>query len=343
MRNAIGVLLTLLFVKEWGRNGMAATSGPRVRTFMWLAALGLVAFVGLQFVRPELTNPPVTADLQAPPEVKQILHNSCYNCHSNETTLPWFDRVVPAYWLVASDVKTARAHLNFSELGAAPAAKQKATLFEAINQIQLGAMPLPSYLQVHPGAAVTTAQLAVLRNWLSPPPAETATPTSQVEAANAQYASWIPAGASPVGRQVQPEPNGVAFLPDYKNWREISSTDRFDNHTMRVILGNDVAIRAIAEHHIHPWPDGTAFAKVTFHQQPDRTGFVQTGAFAQVELMIRNSREYASTGNWGYGRWIGMDLKPYGKGPEFANECVSCHTPVRKNDYVYTLPLRGQE
>jgi hypothetical protein len=27
----------------------------------------------------------VTAELQAPPEVKQVLRNSCYNCHSNET------------------------------------------------------------------------------------------------------------------------------------------------------------------------------------------------------------------------------------------------------------------
>jgi hypothetical protein len=28
---------------------------------------------GIQFIRSELTNPPVTADLQAPVEVKQIL------------------------------------------------------------------------------------------------------------------------------------------------------------------------------------------------------------------------------------------------------------------------------
>jgi hypothetical protein len=107
-------------------------------------ALFLV-FLGLQLVRPELKNSPVTADLQAPPEIKQILKKSCYDCHSNETTLKWFDQVVPAYWLVASDVKQGRMHLNFSELGAQPAAKQKATLFEAVDQIQLGAMPPASY------------------------------------------------------------------------------------------------------------------------------------------------------------------------------------------------------
>jgi hypothetical protein len=322
---------------------MTAGSSALSRAFLWLAAFALLVFAGLQLVRPQIGNPPVTADLQAPPEVKQILRNSCYNCHSNETKLPWFDQIAPGYWLVAHDVKTARAHLNFSELAAQPAGKQKAVLFEAVNQIQLGAMPLPSYLHVHPGSAVTAEQIAVLRNWLNPPTPVTAAPEAEIQAADAQYAAWVPNGGEPVQKQVQPEWNGVPFDPSYKNWREISSTDRYDNHTMRVILGNDVAIKAIAEHHIHPWPDGTKFAKVTFHEQPDGTGFIQTGGFAQVELMMRDSQKYASTKNWGYGRWLGVDLKPYGKGANVADECVSCHTPVRQNDYVYTMPMGGQQ
>ncbi len=93
-------------------------SHRNIRILIWIAAALSLIFLGLQFVRPEIGNPPVTADLQAPPEVKQILRNSCYNCHSNETKLAWFDQVVPAYWLVASDVKRARMHVNFSELGA---------------------------------------------------------------------------------------------------------------------------------------------------------------------------------------------------------------------------------
>ena len=147
---------------------MPLMSRARVRTAGWIWAALCLGFVGIQFIRPALTNPPVTAELQAPPEVKEILRNSCYSCHSNETRLPWFDRVVPAYWLVNHDVREARRHLNFSEIGKLPAAQQKGFLFEAVNQIQMGAMPLPSYLRVHPGAAVTREQLAVLRNYLAP-------------------------------------------------------------------------------------------------------------------------------------------------------------------------------
>ncbi len=71
---------------------------------------GLLLFAVLQMVRPELANPPVESDFEAPQDVKQILRTSCYPCHSNETRLSWFDRIVPAYQLVAFDVKKARWH-----------------------------------------------------------------------------------------------------------------------------------------------------------------------------------------------------------------------------------------
>jgi Haem-binding domain/Cytochrome P460 len=311
----------------------------RFRALIWVVVILGVGFVCLQFIRPELTNPPVTAELQAPMEVKQVLRNSCYSCHSNETKLPWFDKVVPAYWLVTSDVKEARQHLNFSEIGALPAAQQKGILFEAVNQIQLGAMPLPSYLHVHPGAAVSPEALAVLRNYLTSQAG--ASQAADSSAADAEYGKWV--HSSSVALAVEPEFNGVEFIPDYKNWKVISSTDRFDNKTMREILGNDIAVKAIAENRINPWPDGTAFAKIAWQQaQPDNQGVAKTGKFIQVELMIKDSSKYASSEGWGWGRWRGTDLKPYGKDAEFQNECMSCHEPVAKNDHVYTMPFHGQ-
>ena len=320
---------------------MTNRSQASFRKLLWAAAVLCLLVIGIQFIRPQLTNPPVTAELQAPPEIKRILRTSCYDCHSNETKLAWFDRIVPAYWLVASDVKTARQHLNFSEIGNLPAARQKDILFQAVNEIQLGAMPLPSYLRAHPHSSVTPEQLAVLRAYLNPPAPNVASAPVGVDAADAQYANWILTNtASP---KVQPAPNGIEFLPDYKNWKTISSTDRFDNHTLREILGNGIAINAIAANHINPWPDGTAFAKVAWAQQQDDGGIAHTGAFIQVEFMIRDKTKFASTKGWGWARWRGIDLKPYGKDAAFTNECVSCHTPVRKNDYVFTMPFRGQK
>jgi hypothetical protein len=314
--------------------------GSNTRILVWLGAAALAVFVALQLVNPPIVKPPVTADLTAPPEVKRVLRNSCYNCHSNETQLTWYDRIAPASWLVASDVYQARRHLNFSEIGKLPAAQQKAALYEAVNMVQLGAMPLPSYTLLHPQARVSPEDLAVLKNYLNPP-AETALDEAAKTAADAQYDHWIHAGAEPLA--VQPAPNGIAFIPDYKNWKVISTTNRFDNETLRIIFGNDVAIKAIADHNTNPWPDGTTFAKAAWFQQTEADGETRTGAFYQVEFMIKDAHKYSSTEGWGFARWRGTDLKPYGKDAAFTNECTGCHAPLRHNDYVYSFPLAGQQ
>lgn len=307
---------------------------------LWLFALLLIAAAGVQFVRPRLANPAVTAELAAPPQVKQILRTSCYNCHSNETKLSWFDWPVPAYWLVASHVKEARSHLNFSEIGSLPSAQQNGFLFESVSQIELGAMPLSSYQFAHPESAITPQQLNVLKEYLTSLESNATATPQDIAAADAQYANWIRQPNSTPA--VSPAPNGIAFQPDYKNWQAISSTERADNNTLRQILGNDVAVQAIAENHINPWPDGAAFAKIAWYQEADDRGLVRTGAFFQVEFMIRDSKKYARTLGWGWARWRGADLKPYGKDAEFTRECVGCHRPLRDSNYVFTEPIRGQ-
>jgi len=92
-----------------------------------------------------------------------VLEKDCYSCHSDQRRLSWFDHIVPGYLLVRHDILTAREHLNFSTLGAKPAAAQQATLYEAVNMVQLGAMPLPQFLALHPEARVTADELATLK------------------------------------------------------------------------------------------------------------------------------------------------------------------------------------
>ena len=317
---------------------MALLTSSRLRASALLVGAGFLGFIALQFVRPALPNPPVVADLQAPAPVKQILTTSCYNCHSNETKLPWFDRIVPAYWLVVHDVLKGRRHLNFSDFGTLPAAQQKAFLYEAVNQMRLGAMPPANYTMIHHEAIVTPAQIAVLENYLHPADDTKPADAAQVAAANTEFQQWVAGKITPT--QVAPALNGLAFPgADYQDWKPLSTTDRFDNGTMRVILGNPIAIQAVADNHVHPWPDGAAFAKISYKQQADDQGHIQTGQFIQVEFMVKDATKYASTEGWGFGRWKGDALKPYGKDASFAEECTSCHAPVKATDFVYTMPI----
>ncbi|MCH9007663.1 heme-binding domain-containing protein, partial [candidate division KSB1 bacterium] len=56
--------------------------------------LGLIAIIVLiQFIPVDRSNPTVTQDVVAPEPVKQVLKNSCYDCHSNETVWPWYSYI----------------------------------------------------------------------------------------------------------------------------------------------------------------------------------------------------------------------------------------------------------
>jgi hypothetical protein len=241
--------------------------------------------------------------------------------------LRWFDRIVPAYWLVVKDVREGRARLNFSDLGNLPPGAQKAALFEAVNQVRLGAMPPRAYTRLHPEARIASADVETLERWLRPVDHGDAT----VPVA-AQY-------AAPISARVAPAPNGIPFIPDYVDWKPISTTHRFDNQTQRVILGNPVAMKAIAARRIMPWPDGTTFAKVAWSEAPDVHREGSAARFVQVELMIKDARRFSSTEGWGFARWRGDALTPYGADASFVNECTGCHAPMRANDFVYTMPI----
>ena len=130
-----------------------------------IIVLLLIIFIAIQFIRPPLENPPVTADLNAPPQVEAILRRACYDCHSNETKLAWFDRPVPAYWLVAQDIKEARAVMNFSNWDSLAKGAQAAKLFESIMQIEQHAMPLSQYALLHHGAVVSAEELETLKKY----------------------------------------------------------------------------------------------------------------------------------------------------------------------------------
>jgi Haem-binding domain/Cytochrome P460 len=316
-----------------------------MKIFAKLCIIGLLAFVVLQFVRPSIPVGPRTAELQVPPAVKSILEKDCYSCHSDQRRLAWFDQIVPAYWLVRYDVLTARQHLNFSTLGSKPAAAQKAALFEAFNMIQLGAMPLPRFLSLHPDSKVTPEELATLKAYLAP----WAPRTSETGGPPESIASKTAAAVSPSGTggtsapmslaSVQPEFNGFPFEPEFENWKLLSTTDRGDNNTFRFVLGNDIAIKAAQAGNISPWPDGARFAKIAWQQEVGPDGFTHPGRFVQVEFMLKNAQLYRDTEGWGWARWRGLDLKPYGGDAHFVNECTGCHKPVRGDDYVYTLPI----
>jgi hypothetical protein len=306
--------------------------------WFWMAVIILFILSGIQFMRPAFNNPPVTADIAVAVDVKNILRNACYDCHSNETKLAWFDKITPVNWLVASHINGGRKVLNFSEWNSYTKDRQKQILFESFNQIQFGIMPLKQYTLLHPAAKIGAAENNLLKSYLSTLMVTQEPDTAKINKWNAQYTKWF--NGEITLSEIKPAPNGIAFQPEYKDWTAISSTERIDNGTMRIIVGNDVAITAIKTKHTNPWPDGTTFAKLIWSQVADSSSDIYAGEFKQVDFMTKNKDKYWQTDGWGYSRWLmGTQLVPYGENALFTTGCVNCHQSMKKQDYVFTIPV----
>lgn len=138
----------------------------------WVVLPLAIVFIGLQFVQPDRTNPPVDesktifARVQVKPEVKAIFERSCYDCHSQNTRWPWYSYVAPVSWLVAEDVKEARAHMNLSDWSQYNTLKSVAKLDQICEEVSNGLMPLPKYLTMHPKAKLTQQDIDEICNWI---------------------------------------------------------------------------------------------------------------------------------------------------------------------------------
>lgn len=125
----------------------------------------LVAFAAIQFIPIDRSNPPVEAEIPAPPEVQTVLRSACYDCHSNETTWPWYSHIAPISWLVAHDVHAGRDELNFSTWNRYSTKQQVEKLKETLEEIEEGEMPPWFYLAVHRDIQLSARERAALQTW----------------------------------------------------------------------------------------------------------------------------------------------------------------------------------
>lgn len=159
---------------------------------------------------------------------------------------------------------------------------------------------------------------------------------------------WVGiSNAEPV-KAVAPSLNGIEFPTGYENWQTISVSHRIDKESIRTILGNPIAIKAARKGNINPWPNGAILAKVAWKQRADENwpSAIVPEEFFQVEIMVKDTKKHKATKGWGYARWRGKDLKPWGESADFDQGCVACHTSVAKRDYVFSSPavfIRGEK
>ena len=132
-----------------------------------------VIFAGIQLIPVDRDNKPVSrqdnfVDIYKTPEnIKVILKNACYDCHSNETRYPGYSYVAPISWTIKDHINLGLEHLNFSEWGSYNRELKENAIEKTIATVKDLEMPLPSYIGYHPKANLTTKQRQELEVYFS--------------------------------------------------------------------------------------------------------------------------------------------------------------------------------
>ncbi len=133
----------------------------------------LVGFVGIQFFstsRNQSDTIPKTDFMlvnDVPKQVENIIKTSCYDCHSNNTDYPWYNKVQPVAWFLEDHVTHGKEELNFNEWADYSNRRKNSKLKSIISQIENGEMPLWSYTLIHREAKLSEDKRKTVLDWVS--------------------------------------------------------------------------------------------------------------------------------------------------------------------------------
>ncbi len=128
---------------------------------------------------------------------------------------------------------------------------------------------------------------------------------------------------------------GVTIPEGYRTWQFIApALEGEPLNELRAVVGNPKSVAAYQCKRL-PFPDGSVLVKLAWKhaQSPEFASALVPGAATTVQVMVKDSKRYAATGGWGFGRFVD------GKPADIAQHqtCFACHaSKVKERDYVFT-------
>lgn len=131
----------------------------------------LGAFIIAQFFEPDKNEGDMASieafltDTNPPEDVKAILKESCYDCHSDVTRYPWYNNITPVNYWLADHVRHGKGHFNVSIWNDYSTKKKDHKLDELVEMVEKKEMPLNSYTWTHSEANLSDSQIQSIVNW----------------------------------------------------------------------------------------------------------------------------------------------------------------------------------
>ncbi|WP_298903407.1 heme-binding domain-containing protein [uncultured Psychroserpens sp.] len=131
----------------------------------------LIAFIIMQFFGPDKNEGDLTsinafiADTNPPNDVHEILKNACFDCHSDVTRYPWYNKITPINYWMADHIDHGKGHFDVSSWEGYSLKKKDHKMDELIEMVEAKEMPLPSYTWTHGDAKLSEAQIKAIVDW----------------------------------------------------------------------------------------------------------------------------------------------------------------------------------
>lgn len=131
----------------------------------------LIALVIAQFFGPDKNEGDLVSvdsfmsETKPPEDVKIILKESCYDCHSDVTKYPWYNNITPVNYWLAGHVKDGKKHFNMSNWEGNSVKRKDHKFEELIEMVEAKEMPLNSYTWTHSEAKLSDAQIKSVIDW----------------------------------------------------------------------------------------------------------------------------------------------------------------------------------
>lgn len=144
-----------------------------MKIFKIILLILLIVFVGIQFIptKRNLSEIVPNTDFMivnnVPNSIKNTLQTSCYDCHSNNTYYPWYNKVQPVAWILENHIEEGKAELNFSEWDSYSNRRKISKLKSIVSQIKENKMPLSSYTMIHKDALLDDIQKKEIIDWIN--------------------------------------------------------------------------------------------------------------------------------------------------------------------------------
>jgi len=128
----------------------------------------------------------------------------------------------------------------------------------------------------------------------------------------------------------------VAYPEGYRTWAHVKSTMIGPSHKSFATMGgfqhiyaNEAAMNGYRSRN---FPEGSVIA-FDWLEMTEKDGAFLEGPRRQLDVMVKDSKRFASTGGWGFQRFVKDSKTEHATSPT-PQECFACHDRLKKDGLV---------